>query len=60
MRYILALLLMFNVGCASWQTPSEFKKKKRALENKIELLKLEKRKTMLEIQIDELEDKMMD
>ena len=51
---------MFNVGCASWQTPSEFKKKKRALENKIELLKLEKRKTMLEIQIDELEDKMMD
>ena len=60
MRFLIVMLLVLTVGCASWGPQSTYQKKRKALENRIEPLKLEKRKTILEIQIDELEGKMVD
>jgi hypothetical protein len=56
MRCLVALLLCLTVGCVNIET--QYQKKKRILEEKVELLKLEKRKARLELQLEELEERL--
>lgn len=54
MKYLLVLAL-FSVGCVAPKAQADFEIKKEALEREIEILRLTKRKILLQNQLEDLE-----